>query len=342
MNQFSRHLAAGVFVAISALFAAAAPPETLTARDLANRPDRWPSEVAIANELDFGDFVVKAGDVAKVIGFNGRDVELALPGDVFIRVSVEDCDLVEAANRAWAMLTPEQRAVDERQILDDASLWPETIKSGMAFEFDNGITLPAGHEYKLVWVGRDGIRAFDDEKRLQVVLPIGQSDLFTRAREIAATPRSERPSRLVELLRNKVVDADGNPLDPSTFDDSDVFALYYAASWCGYCREFNPEFIRAIERARAQYPKLAVILISIDEDPAKMFGYMKSGQVPWPAVSHETMKASAWLSGLYGGGVPQLVIVDRYGKVEATSTEMRRSQVLQTLPRVLRSHATKE
>ncbi len=327
---------------VALLFSAVAQaevPETLEVRDLIHRPDRWPAEVSIAADLDFGEFVVEAGTPGKVMGFNGRDVELALPDEVYISVGLEDCDLVAAANAAWATLSDEQRALDEKALLADASLWPETVVSTMAFEFDNGVSLPSGHAYTLVWVGRDGIRAYDAAKDLRIVVPIGQSDLFARARERAGIPKAERPAKLIEQLTGKVVDAEGNAVDAAAYRDGTVFALYFAASWCGYCKEFNPEFVEAIERARVRYPDLVVVLISTDEEVEKMYGYMKSGQVPWPAVSHATMKASAWLSGLYGGGVPQVVIVDRDGKVEATSTEMRRAEVLRALPGVLRAKA---
>src|ERR1700752_3081789 len=52
--------------------AQAAPPETLTLADLANRPERWAPSVTLGRAFDFGGGTqARAGQAVTVVEFNG-------------------------------------------------------------------------------------------------------------------------------------------------------------------------------------------------------------------------------------------------------------------------------
>lgn len=87
------------------------------------------------------------------------------------------------------------------------------------------------------------------------------------------------------------------------------------------------------------------MLISNDEEDAKMLAYMKEEQMPWPAVPLATLNRSPILLGYVGAGIPQLVIVDRYGKTLANSFERGRNvdprRTMQALSELLASDTAK-
>ena len=132
---------------------AAVPPELLTLGDLANHPDRCPPTVRMSSDVRFGDGVtLHQGQVVQVLDFNGSDLNVGTGTDARYTVGPNDCDLLAAANAAWARLSPRQRAVDAKAVLADASLWPERVKCFLAGT-SNGRSIPTGTEYVL--------RAFD-------------------------------------------------------------------------------------------------------------------------------------------------------------------------------------
>jgi nucleoredoxin len=143
-----------------------------------------------------------------------------------------------------------------------------------------------------------------------------QTDAVARARELVAVAPEKRPSRIVAALKDAMVDSDGNAAKVDV-EGSKVFALYYSASWCGPCRQFSPSLVKYVNEVAAANPKLTVVLVSSDEKDADMFKYMKEDKMPFMAVP--MAKSPSVLLGYAKGSIPQLTIVDRYGKVLADS-----------------------
>ena len=81
-----------------------------------------------------------------MISFAG-DSGMEAGNNLLFEVDAADTDLLEAANAAWSKLTPEQRAVDLKTIMNDASLWPEKVKCLGAFTLDSGKDIPPGQEF---------------------------------------------------------------------------------------------------------------------------------------------------------------------------------------------------
>jgi nucleoredoxin len=88
-----------------------------------------------------------------------------------------------------------------------------------------------------------------------------------------------------------------------------------------------------------------VVLMSNDQEVDKMYGYMQEEDMPWPAMTLETLRASPVLLQHSGSGIPHLVILDRHGKVLATSHDGRRYLGVQppfnTLKQLVSSGATR-
>ncbi len=309
-----------LFAALTSAVRAAAPPETLKLADLVNHPDRWPASVTLNCDFKFTDgSSAKKGQSVRIIQFNGSEVVVDGGNNVSFGIAPGDCDLLEAANKAWAALTPAQRAIDVTTIRKDSSLWPDKVKCSCAFTLNSGKDLPAGQEYQFLTLDDQGAVLWGAQDKVKLNADIAQTDMIARARERALINPAKRSSRIADALRGNLVNVDGKPDASANLDDVQVFALYYGASWCGPCRAFSPGFVKYINSVSAQNPRLMVVLMSNDKNDADMLKYMTDEKMPWPAVSLATINKTPVLLAYPRGYIPHLVIVDRYGKILADS-----------------------
>ena len=324
----------------------AAPLETLTLPDLVNRPDRWPSSVTIERDLNFSSGKsLHPGQSARILEVTEAEVRVDVGDSVAYRVPPEDCDLVAAANQAWAALTPAQRAVDPDALAQDASLWPSRVQIVTSLHFDNGKVVPAGTEYDLVAIAADKVKIFDKADRSLDLVDEGNTDVIARARALALVALDKRPSRIADALKNVLVRADGTPYTSRSLEDTQIFVLYYGASWCPPCRQFTPGFVKYIKRVLPSNPRLSVAMMSNDKDEAQMRSYMTEEHMPWPAAPFAAMQNSPLLLSYEKNGIPQVVILDRQGKVLAENYDgdqyLAPMAAVQSLAKILASGAAR-
>jgi nucleoredoxin len=342
MKSVYAWLLAGVMF-ISA--AGAAVPETLKLTDIANRPERLPAKVTLNQEFSFADgSSVKSGQEVTPIEFDGREL-IVDPGDgVVFGIPADASNLLDAANAVWATLTPEQRAIDNATLLKDAALWPQTVTSFAGFTLQDGTQIAPGGTFDLIKVSKEGLELYSTENKSRLIVDANQTDIIPRAREVAATPVEQRPSRIGKVLAGKLVNADGSP-SAANVEESTVFALYFGASWCGPCRSFSPGFVKYINEISADNPKLTVVLLSNDKKDADMFEYMSEEKMPWGALPLADLNDNPLLLSYSESGIPNLGIVDRFGKVLASSYENGRyygpKRAQQGLEKILATGAAK-
>jgi thiol-disulfide isomerase/thioredoxin len=307
-------LIAGLFNA-----AAGAAPATLTLNDLQNHPERWPSKMTLSRDYKFnGGSSAHKGQTVQVVEVKGAEVVVDAGKDLVFSVPIAGGDFLAAANSAWSTLTPAQRDLDASKLMADPSLWPLQVKSLNGFRLENGAELPAGSDFDLVSFNQEGVSLFSAKYNANLGADLKDTDLIARARALLLVPASQRPSRIAAALHGNLVDANGRSASPK-LDETQVFALYYGASWCPPCRKFSPGFVKYIDQVAAQNPKLTVVLMSNDKVDAEMFKYMKSERMPWVAMPLARLQRTPLLLGYTKGYIPQLVIVDRSGKILADS-----------------------
>ena len=307
-----------LILSTGSLALAAVPPELLTLGDLANHPDRCPPTVRMSSDVRFGDGVtLHRGQVVQVLDFNGSDLNVGTGTDARYTVGPNDCDLLAAANAAWARLSPRQRAVDAKAVLADASLWPERVKCFLAGT-SNGRSIPTGTEYVLRAFDQTGVSLYYPEGGNHFGnIDIKDTDLLVRAREKAALDTDQRSSRIAEALKTvSMLNADGQP-QKAPLDRTKVFVLYYGANWCTWCHRLSPTLVKTINQIAPDNPGMTVVMLDDDDQVSEMQAYMKAEKMPWSAVPKaDWHKPSASLLAAFGGlGIPELLILDRYGKV---------------------------
>lgn len=299
--------------------AAAGAPSTLTLNDLQNHPERWPSKMTLPRDYKFnGGSSAHKGQAVQVVEVKGAEVVVDAGKDLVFSVPIAGSDFLATANSAWSALTPAQRDLDASELLADPSLWPLQVKSLNGFRLENGTELPAGSDFDLISFNQEGVSLFSAKYNANLGADLKDTDLIARARALVLVPAGQRPSRIAAALRGKLVNANGQPSSPQ-LDETQLFALYYGASWCPPCRKFSPGFVKYIDQIAAQNPKLTVVLMSNDKVNAEMFKYMKSEKMPWVAMPLAKLDRSPLLLGYTKGYIPQLVIVDRSGKILADS-----------------------
>lgn len=320
MMKRSLSLLVLAFLALAA--AQSAPPQTLGLQDLVQRPDRWPATVKLKRDFQLsGGGAVRTGQAVKVLEFDGAQVVIDAGNELFFEIAPGDCDLLEAANQAWAALTPAQRAVDLPSLLEDAALWPERVTCHGGFQLEDGTVLAPGGEYEFLYFDRDGVKLYSREHQTTLFADLGQTDLIARARQRALIELDKRPSRVAAALEQGLVDSAGKPFASKALDEARLYVLYFGASWCGPCRKFSPGLVSFMNDAVKQHPRLATVLMSGDENDADMLGYMKDEKMPWPALPLSKLKETPLFLSQSAGYIPHLVVLDRHGRVLASSFE---------------------
>lgn len=297
-------------------------PDSLSLEDLRGHPERWPEKLKLPNETKWEKGIkIEKGRVMNFVELRGDSMVLESGTEVRLVVPVAGSELVAEANRLWAKLTPEQRAIDAASLGADPSLWPEKVKVLEQLDVSNEWgRIEPGSEFKLLAVDPDGVTlGRDDLPQHPVIVDARETDVIARARGRALQKPEQRSSRLAAALQGKLVDAQGRSEPSERLADTQLFAVYFGAGWCGPCRQFSPGFVSALAPLLERNPRLAVVYLSNDKTPAAMQSYMQKVQMPWPGVRLQAWSRDPALMSYARGMVPQLVILDRHGKILADS-----------------------
>lgn len=299
-----------------------AAPAILTLEDLRGHPERWPRTLPLPKEVKLKPGVILAKGRSMIfVELRGDQIFLETQGETRLTLPAADSALVAEANRLWAGLTPAQREIDAAALAADPSLWPERVKVLEQLSVSNEWgRIEAGDEFPLISVEPDGVQlGRRDLPQHPVMVDARETDVFERARERVLLPPEQRPSRLAAALHGLLVDAHGKPVTPPGLAGTQLFALYYGAGWCAPCRQFSPQLVQALAPLLARNPGLTVIYLSNDKTDAAMRDYMQGGPMPWAGVPLAQWRQVPLLMSYARGTVPQLVVVDRHGRVLADS-----------------------
>lgn len=131
-----------------------------------------------------------------------------------------------------------------------------------------------------------------------------------------------------ELTMNDVND---KPFSLSQLRGKYVLIDFWA-SWCGPCREENPNVVAAFNRFKDK--NFTVLGVSLDENKQAWINAIKEDKLNWQQIS-DLKKWSSAATSLYGiDGIPYNVLIDPQGKIIAT--DLRESALHNKLAEVLK------
>ncbi len=119
-------------------------------------------------------------------------------------------------------------------------------------------------------------------------------------------------------LEDAVVDHRGEAVDTGYVLNTDYLLLYFSGHWCGPCRSFTPKLVDYYKKNMGGN-LFQVLFVSADHSDAEMKNYMLSAQMPWPAVLYHSEARKRIKMQYAGSGIPQLVLLDRNGRILADS-----------------------
>ncbi len=97
-----------------------------------------------------------------------------------------------------------------------------------------------------------------------------------------------------------------------------VVLIDFWASWCGPCRQENPNVVRAYNKFKDK--GFTVFSVSLDDDATAWKRAIKSDGLIWPNHVSDLKKWNSPLPELYGfDGIPYTVLIDKQGKIIGTN-----------------------
>ena len=141
------------------------------------------------------------------------------------------------------------------------------------------------------------------------------ASLAARERERMAQPPTS--DAVMRMLEGKLVHMEGGSLKPypaSELKNVRNFALYFSAIWCGPCRQFTPKLVDFYKKTKAAHPDFEIVFVSCDHNAAGMEQYMKTDDMPWPAVRFDQIDNS--LKKYATSGIPWLIILNDAGSTD--------------------------
>ncbi|MBB3342769.1 thiol-disulfide isomerase/thioredoxin [Luteimonas sp. RC10] len=151
---------------------------------------------------------------------------------------------------------------------------------------------------------------------------------------LSVSASGDDASRADPALR-AVIDAalvrpDGVDLPAYRWDrPPEIVALYFGADWCAPCHAFSPTLREVRDALRAAGADTEVVYASLDESAAQMRRTMRLRAMPWPAIEPRRLRMLGPVRALGGIAPPNLVLVDREGRVLASGWDGRRYLGLQ-------------
>ncbi len=229
--------------------------ETWKWNDLVNRPERWAPEVKLKESLEFQDgSSVPAGAILRVTRVMPRQVEALLPDGAGVALEPNHTDLLEASNRYWQSLTPEQRAVDLAAISKDRTLLPPFVTTYGQLDFPKDVKKP-GDEVIAADVVKQALHVWSMADAQAIAIPPTQTDLLVRARALAALPLEQRQK--APWLTDYAA-----ALEKAKEENRNVFLFFTGSDWCGWCMRLEREILRMPEFA--DFAAENLVLVKLD------------------------------------------------------------------------------
>ena len=265
-------------------------PDTKTAEDLPTAwasmsPDAGPEwlQVEFANPVDIEEVRIRES-------FN--------PGAI---VKVEAISADDRRTVIWEG-TPQVTSAPSDKLVKPGSA---VVSNKIKIHLDTK-RVPGWNEIDAVeLLGKDGSR--------QWAQAATASSTFADASQQQVAPNVQQ-FNLQELIGSSLMDAQGNPVNPTTLKGKFI-GIYFSANWCPPCRQFTPKLI---EFRNTHADQFEVVFVSSDRNADDQQKYMQETGMPWPAIPYTSEQVQLLKERFAISGIPSLVVVDGNGTLIST------------------------
>jgi hypothetical protein len=325
----------------------------LTWPELSRRPELWPAQVTMKVPINFQAGVsVKAGQKVKVVTVKANEVELiTLDGKLPFAAEPDETDLLTVAREAYAKLTPKQQALTYAAVVQRKDLYPVSVTATRSFDLDSGKTVQAEDVLTVVDCQPGGLTVRSEKHKVTFNIVADATDLMVQARKLVEDPQAV-PTRAAAEERQKVigrifVETEGKLVNSvsgkSEPFDANALPKYYAflrgSSTCSITRQFTPTVVKFYNDTKPKHPEFEIIWLMTETQPdtAK---FAKANGFAWRAMEYESTPAIPMVSQAFSGKLPQLIVVDRNGKVLVNGTQNQAPAALAQFDALLQQPAT--
>jgi hypothetical protein len=348
---------------VAGFMAAGVSAEELSWTELASRPELWPAQCTVTKAINFeGGVNVQAGQKVDVLDFKGNEVELkTTDGRVNFAVEPDETDVLHVARDAYAKLTPKQRALTYPLIVQQKDLWPYKVTITRGFSLAPGKVVTVGDQVlvKDIQPGKVDVVSEKLNARFGVAMPA--TDLMAQVRKFVeddqAGPRllamqKEAEEKLATELRaqadkikaegrvaveleGKLINSQTGKPEPLGTNAMPRYVVFLRGqSTCPITRRFLPTFMKYCEDMKPKQSEFEVVYLTIEALPDTEKFAQEMG-FSWRAVSYENTTMPC-VSPYIDGRIPQLIVMDRDGKILANGIQSTAPTALQQLDALLK------
>jgi hypothetical protein len=344
------------------LTAGAAVAQDLSWTELASRPELWPAQCTVKAAINFeGGMTIPAGATVDVLDFKGNEADMkTTDGKTYFAAEPDDTDVLDVARAAYAKLTPKQRALTYPLIVQQKELWPYKVTITRSFNLAPGKPVPAGDQVLVKDIQYGKLIVVSEKLNAQFGVTPPATDLMTQARKFVeddlAGPRllavqkaeadklaAEEKARAdaikaegrvaVELEGKLINSQTGQPEPLNTNAWPRYIVFLRGQSTCPITRNFAPTFIQYYNSIKSTHPEVEVVYLTIEDLP-ETYKFAKELGFDWRTVSYENTTMPC-VNPYIDGRIPQLIVMDRDGKVLANGIQSTAPTALQQLEALL-------
>lgn len=344
------------------LTAGAAVAQDLSWTELASRPELWPAQCTVKAAINFeGGVTIPAGATVDVLDFKGNEADMkTTDGKTYFAAEPDDTDVLDVARAAYAKLTPKQRALTYPLIVQQKELWPYKVTITRSFNLAPGKPVQSGDLVLVKDIQYGKLIVVSEKLNAQFGVTPPATDLMAQARKFveddSAGPRllavqkaeadklaAEEKARAdaikaegrvaVELEGKLINSQTGQPQPLNTNAWPRYIVFLRGQSTCPITRNFAPTFIQYCNSIKSTHPEVEVVYLTIEDLP-ETYKFAKELGFDWRTVSYENTTMPC-VNPYIDGRIPQLIVMDRDGKVLANGIQSTAPAALQQLEALL-------
>jgi hypothetical protein len=293
-------------------------------------------------------------------------------GQTTFSAEPDETDALAIAREAYAKLTPKQRELTYPSLVQRKELWPYVVSLKKTFDLAGGQSVREGEQLRLVEIQPDKLILLSERLNMTIPTLPQVTDVMAQARTFVenenAGPRfvgerkrgeekrlAEQKLEVTTIAEKKLAEdkqkalgrvfaeLDGRlvnsttgkpePLDSKSLPRYIVF--YRGSSTCPITREFTPTLIKYYQAMKPKHPEFELIYIMTEsvEETAK---FATQIGFSWRAIEYENTRYMPTVSQPIKGLLPQLIVMDRNGRVLANGWQNSAPATLRQLDALLK------